>query len=102
MTQLETTTYQRKPFFIEAVEITNENIDEIGALIGRVMIRSDDGVKYIQVDNVVIPGIGRAYVGFWLTIMDSRYRCYSGRIFNAQFEPARACAVNPNQESLDI
>lgn len=99
---MNTTTYQRKPFFIEAVEITNENIDEIGELIGRVMVRAEDGVKFIQVDNVLIPGIGRAYAGFWLTIMDNRYRCYSGRIFNAQFEPARTASPNPNQGTLEV
>lgn len=108
---METTTYQRKPFRIEAVEITNENIEEIGAKIGRVMTRAEDGVKFIQIDSVIIPGIARAYVGFWLTIMDNRYRCYSGRIFNAQFEKVpedpswiadQETIRNPDQASFDI
>lgn len=83
---MQTKTYRRKPFIIEAVEITNDNIDEIGELIGVVMTREEDGAKFIQVNPVVVPGIPRAYLGFWLTVMNDRYRCYSGKIFRAQFE----------------
>ena len=58
---MQTKTFRRKPFVIEAVEITSDNIDEIGELIGVVMTREEDGAKFIQVNPVVVPGIPRAF-----------------------------------------
>lgn len=98
---METSPYRRKPFRVQAVEITDENIDEIGTLIGRVMVRESDGQKFIQVDHVLVPGVDRVYTGFWLTVMNDRYRCYSSKIFKAQFEPdGSAPTVDPAQQSL--
>lgn len=99
---MHTQSYRRKPFYIEAVQITTENIEEIAELIGRVMTKEEDGSPFIQIDNVIIPGISRAYPGFWLTIMNDRYRCYSNKIFTSQFEPNPAAAptADPAQATL--
>jgi hypothetical protein len=78
------TTYVRKPFSVEAVQVTRENIGEIAELVGTLR-EKDDGTPYIQVDRRLVPNIYRVYPGFWLTKMGDNIRCYSKRIFGDQF-----------------
>lgn len=78
------TTFVRKPFTVEAVEITEANISEIAELVGTLK-EKEDGQKYIQVDRRLVPNIYRVYPGFWMTKMGDNVRCYSKRIFTQQF-----------------
>lgn len=81
---VEFTNYVRKPFTVEAVEVTKENIGEVAELIGTLRAK-DDGTPYIQVDRRLVPNVFRVYVGFWVTRMGDNLRCYSKRIFTDQF-----------------
>ena len=81
---MEFTTFVRKPFTVEAVEITNENIAELAEFIGTLRER-DNGQKFIQVDRRAVPNVFRVYPGFWMTKMGDNVRCYSKRIFKDQF-----------------
>jgi hypothetical protein len=80
--------FVRKPFTVEAVEITKENIEEIAPLVGALRAK-DDGTPFIQVDRKLVPNIYRVYPGFWMTKMETKdgpnIRCYSKRIFREQF-----------------
>lgn len=80
-------TFVRKPFNIEAVEVTEENIEEVAKIIGT-LGHEDNGTPYIQVNWRVVPNISRVYVGFWMTKMGSQIRCYSPKVFKDQFVPA--------------
>ena len=103
---METRTYKRKPFYVEAIEITEENIDAVGAIIGEVFTQGDSGVKFIAVNNSIVPGVKTAHIGFWLTVMGNRYRCYHENIFHQQFELSRDTTVvnlpdgDPNQMQI--
>lgn len=76
--------FVRKPFTVEAVEITAENIEEISKFVGD-LNKKEDGTPYIQVDRRKIPSGFRVYPGFWMTRMGDKIRCYSRRIFSEQF-----------------
>lgn len=82
---MEFNTYIRKPFIVEAVEITDENIEEVAALIGKIKINEETEVAFIALDRRVIPNVGRAYVGWWLTKLGDNYRCYAPKVFTEQF-----------------
>ena len=79
-------TFVRKPFTVEAVEVTEENIAEIAELIGSLR-HKENGAPYIQVNRRLVPNLFRIYPGFWVTRMgdSDNIRCYSKRIFNNQF-----------------
>jgi hypothetical protein len=81
---MEFTTFVRKPFTVEAVEVTEENIAEIAKFCGTLR-EKENGQKFIQVDRRLVPNVFRIYPGFWMTKMDDNIRCYSRRIFNEQF-----------------
>lgn len=74
----------RKPFVVEALEITVDNIEELAQYIGKVR-RRGDGSPYIFVDRRFIPGVDRVYPGFWITRIGDNTRCYSARAFKDQF-----------------
>lgn len=77
-------TFVRKPFMVEAIEVTAENIHELSPLIGEVREKSN-GTPYIQVNQRLVPNIFRVYPGFWVTKVGDSVRCYSKRIFLEQF-----------------
>ena len=81
--------YVRKPFVVEAVEITAENIAEVAHLVGDLR-EKDDGTPYIYVDRRLVPNIYRVYPGFYMTRMGDHIRCYSRKVFHEQFTLANS------------
>lgn len=78
------TTYVRKPFVVEAVEVTSDNIPEVAKYIGDLR-EKEDGTPYILVDSRLVPNVERVYPGFFMTKMGENVRCYSRKIFTEQF-----------------
>lgn len=81
---MEFTTYVRKPFIVDAVEITADNIEEVAKYVGDLR-EKEDGTQYILVDQRLVPNVERVYPGFFMTKMGENVRCYSKRIFKEQF-----------------
>ena len=81
---MEFNTFVRKPFEVEGIEVTPENIADLAELVG-VLKQKDNGTPYIQVDRRLVPNVFRVYPGFWMTKMGDHIRCYSKRIFMEQF-----------------
>lgn len=90
---MELTTFVRKPFTVEAVEITRDNIEELSPLIGTLKEKRD-GTPYIRVNRHVVPNVDYVYIGFWMTKMEDNIRCYSKRVFKEQF-----VELNPDIQS---
>jgi hypothetical protein len=81
---MEYSSFVRKPFGVEAVEVTTDNINEIAELVGTLRTK-ENGTPFIQVDRRLVPNIYRVYPGFWMTRMGDNIRCYSKRAFVEQF-----------------
>ncbi len=58
------TTFVRKPFPVDVVEVTEENIAEIAELVGTLK-KKEDGTSYIHVDRRLVPNIYRVFPGFF-------------------------------------
>lgn len=82
--KVELTSFVRKPFIVEAVEITTDNIADIAELVGTLRGKGT-GQPYIQVDRRLVPNVFKVYPGFWMTKMGDNIRCYSNHIFRSQF-----------------
>lgn len=74
----------RRPFKVKAIQITEDNIEQLARYIGDLK-EDDDGNVYILVDRRMVPNVAKAYVGFWMTRMRDQTRVYSKRVFNQQF-----------------
>lgn len=84
---MELTKFIRKPFTVEGVEITESNIAEIAELVGSLKI-DDKGTQYIALNRRLVPNVGRAYVGWFMTQMGDNVRVYSPTIFKKEFVAA--------------
>lgn len=82
---MEYKTFVRKPFQVDVVQITEDNIDDCAELIGEV--REEDGVAYILVDRRLVPNVPRAHIGFYMTRMGRKTRVFSPKLFKEQFMP---------------
>ena len=88
--------YIRKPFQIKAVEVTQENFEEIAAFCGKAIQTNQKGDRYILVNRRVIPNGFKIFVGWWVTVMDDNVRCYPPKSFDSQFAP-----ITESGSSLD-
>jgi len=75
--------FVRKPFLVEAVQVTPENIDELAGVLGE--LKEKDGETWILIDRRIVPNIKKAYVGWWVTKLDDNLRCYSPKVFEKEF-----------------
>jgi hypothetical protein len=84
---LEFTNYVRKPFSVQAIEVTEENIRDVarGLNIGVVKHDEDTGAPYILVDKKKIPNVNRVHAGYFVTKMGNNVRCYNPQVFPQQF-----------------
>lgn len=86
---LETTKYIRKPFEIDAVQVTTDNIAEVAKWVDG-EIRSDDLGQYVKV-RVHRPLNDRqtkAYVGDHVLYAGTGYKVYTDKAFKNSFEQA--------------
>lgn len=89
---MEFTQHVRKPFFVEAIKITNENIAELAEFIGT-LEQKPNGKPYIQVGYVkvkgrrvpMVPNVFQVTPGYWMTKMGNNIRCYAGHVFEKEF-----------------
>lgn len=76
----------RQPFKVEAVQITEENMEAICSLIGTDIVERG-GKRHIRIDRKIVPLGTKAEVGSWVTRMGNKLRHYPDRIFKQQFVP---------------
>lgn len=77
-------TFVRKPFVVEAVQITKENIGELAVHIGSLSYNGN-GDPFIIVDKRKVQNVFRVTPGYWMTRMHNTVRCYSDNAFRKEF-----------------
>lgn len=96
METLEFQEYVREPYVVEAVLITDENIEQLAPLIGTLRVKGN-GKKYIEVNNDLVKNIFQVHPGYYMTRYQGRVRCYSENAFRRTFSemtPDRKNAVD--------
>jgi hypothetical protein len=86
----ETSRYARKPFYIDAIQVTKDNLKEVAEWCnGDIRIDSENN-KYIRV-RVYLPKNEqqtKAYVGHWVLFAGTGYKVYTPKAFASSFEYA--------------
>jgi len=77
------TNFVRKPFCVQAVQITAENIAALAPHLGE--LKEKDGELSILIDRRIVPNIKKAYINWWVTKLDDNLRCYSPKVFEKEF-----------------
>lgn len=86
---MEFETFVRKPFVVEAVEITEDNIAEVAKKVGTLKL-DEEGKPYISVNRMLFPSLFKVFPGYWMTVLDDQIRCYSKIVFERQFIKSNA------------
>jgi hypothetical protein len=86
---INTTKYVRKPLYVEAVQVTEGNFDEMVAWCnGAVEIEEGNGKKFIRiwVHNPMGPRQTKAFVGDWILRHQKGFKIYTQKAFEASFD----------------
>jgi len=98
-------TFVRTPFAVRSVEITEENIDEIAAVIGEVQTHYKTKEKFISLNRKIVRDMSRAHIGWYVTVLRDNIRVYSPKIFNEQFvaaSPDGTVTLDVSDEELSV
>jgi hypothetical protein len=80
--------YVRKPFYVDAVQVTKENIEEVAKWCNgtrQLDLNGNEFIKVLQQRSRVVPKT-RAFVGDWVLSSKFGVRVYSNRAFDKAFE----------------
>lgn len=81
--------YVRKPLFVDAVQVTPENFNEVaGWCQGEVIVEEKPLRQYIQVrvTNPMNPRQAQAHVNDWVLYTERGYKVYTPRAFENSFD----------------
>jgi hypothetical protein len=89
---MQTEKYVRKPFYIDAVQVTEENIAEVATWCDGELLTSSGGegakdayVK-VRVHRPLNERQTKAFVGDWVLFAGTGYKVYTKKAFEASFE----------------
>lgn len=91
---LNTQKYQRKTFFIDAVQVDLDNMEEVAEWCGGEIILDNNGGRLVQhiridVEHAINERQKKAFVNDWVLKMGAGFKCYSKRAFPNNFEPVK-------------
>jgi hypothetical protein len=93
--------FVRKPLYVDAVQVTEENFEEIARWsYGTITSDNDDGTGkkfiHIRVHQPQSTRQQKAYVGDWVLYTDRGYKIYTEKAFQSNFDK-----VEPESERND-
>lgn len=97
--------YERTPFYVDAVEVTLDNMEDVtkwcGGEIKRQVRNRSQVVQYIQVNvtNPVSEKQAKAFVGNWVLKTNSGFKVYTERAFASCFKLV-AVKMPPTPEEI--
>lgn len=86
---METIKFTRKPFDVDAVQVTTDNIAEVAAWCqGSVEAENDAQYIKVRVIRVLNERQTKAFIGDWVLYAGTGYKVYTDRAFKKSFVPA--------------
>jgi len=94
MMDLEVQTFVRKPFSVEAVQVTDENMDAVAKWCQGDVRTADKGDPFIKVrvHNPLTDRQTKAFVGDWVLYAGKGYKVYTDKAFERSFDPKEVAA----------
>lgn len=81
--------FRRKPFDVEAIQVTEQNMQDVARWCkGRILTQDPSGLSYISV-RVLRPQNDRqtqAFIGDWVVVASGKFKVYTDGAFNNVFE----------------
>lgn len=85
---LKTEKFARKPFYVDAVQITEGNMQDVAKWCQGSVLSTDAGENYIKVrvHRPLNERQTKAFVNDWILFAGSGYKVYTPKAFNQSFE----------------
>src|SRR5688500_11276036 len=85
--KMDTEKYVRKPFEIDAVQVTEENFSQVAEWSGGETVQDADNAQYIKVKvhHPLNTRQTRAYVGDWVLSSRKGFKVYTDTAFKSNF-----------------
>lgn len=95
MDSVETTKYVRKPLYVEAVQVTEENFELLAKwCMGEIRGEgSPDKHIHVRVHNPKSPRQTKAFVGDWILYTERGYKVYMDKPFRDSFDIAEESVI---------
>lgn len=96
-----TTTFVRKPLYVSAVQVTEENFEDVAKWCqGEIHKDGDGSYIRVRVHKPLNPRQTQAHVEDWILYTDRGYKVYTTKAFRANFDPVES-ESDPNQLSTE-
>jgi hypothetical protein len=88
---MKTHKFARKPFYVDAVRVSEANIEEVAAWCEGQIQETDDGQTYIsvKVHRPLTERQTQAFIGDWVLYAGSGFKVYTPKAFDKSFEKVR-------------
>jgi len=89
MTDIQTTRFVRKPLFVDAVQVTAENLEKLAELCGGTIGRKGHRqfirlyLQYVRTPRQTV-----AFPGDWITKVGDTFKVWTNKSFRETFDPA--------------
>lgn len=100
--------FVRKPFYVDAVQVTSENMAEVAEWCNGAVrdIKNQDGSvssQYIkvQVSRAITDRQTKAFAGDWVLKAGSGFKVYTPKAFEKSFDPVDTISVSPDT-TIDV
>jgi len=96
---VQTVKVMRRPFYADAVQVTETNMAEVAKWCQGTIVAPDNGAPYIRVNafKAQTERQNRAFAGDWVLYAGSNVKVYTNSAFNNSFMPY----VTGEQDSAD-
>lgn len=105
---MQTEKYARKPFYVDAIQVTLENVFEVaewcqGDVVDLLDGNDEKADAYIKVrvHRPLNERQTKAYVGDWVLYAGTGYKVYTKKAFEASFETVKVYTEEDAQRHLD-
>jgi hypothetical protein len=92
---INTEKFARKPFYVDAIQVTEENMQEVAKWCDGTVEGTDAGENFIKVrvHRPLNERQTKAFVNDWILYAGSGYKIYTPKAFNHSFERVEAGVV---------
>lgn len=100
---MDTTKYIRKPFEVDAVKVTEDNLLEVAEWCqGEVVTEGDAQYVKVRVARVLNERQTKAFIGDWVLYAGTGYKVYTAKAFSKSFEQITGVAADELVQSAKV
>ena len=86
MTEIESTTYVRKPFEVDAVQVTEDNLEQVRQWCQGKLESDNRPFVRVRVSRALNERQTKAYPGDWVLYAGTGFKVYTDNAFHKTFE----------------